>query len=265
MEIPEETQAMLKQERKTTDPKRYCQKHGCDFVQVGKIVGGWEYDCLECRKEAEEKARLKAAILHAHQNLDLPARLKLCNLENYTATTKESKKVKATCQQYINDWPTSGGGLMLGGVGTGKTHLAAAICQAVCDKGISCKMTTVNVIVRDVRSVWGGKKTKVNSWNGESEVTEQDIIDAYCDCGLLVIDEIGSQYGSDSERVIVNEIINNRYESMLPTIAMGNLSLTEVKKVLGERVADRLAHDGFLLIFDWESYRKRLSKPLQNG
>ena len=52
------------------------------------------------------------------------------------------------------------------------------------------------------------------------------------------------------------EIINERYESRQPTILISNLSLTEVKQYLGDRIFDRMREDGGKYIsFDWDSYR----------
>ena len=136
---------------------------------------------------------------------------------------------------------------MIGGVGTGKTHLAVCICKALCDKGIGCKISTVTKIIREVRS----------SWKNKTSETEQDIINSYLDPRLLVIDEIGSQYGTDSERITVNEIINDRYEMMLPTILIGNVTMSELTDIMGARVLDRVAHNGMQLVFDWKSYRRK--------
>lgn len=254
----------LKQEKKTTSHKRgeKCDIHGCDLEQLVKGERGWNWDCPVCL-DLQEKEKSKARIIsqeqeqirQAHHDLCVPARFKESSFSNYIAKGKVQIS-KNVCEKFVTSWPNAGGGLMLGGVGTGKTHLAYAMCKGLCDKGVSCCMTSVNKIVRHIRSAWGGGKKISGEWAGDDVVlTETDIIRQYNSYGLLVIDEIGSQYGTDSERIIINEIINNRYEQMLPTIVIGNLSISETKDILGDRVVDRLRHDGFLLVFDWESHR----------
>ena len=141
------------------------------------------------------------------------------------------------------------------GVGTGKTHLAVSICKELRYKAICCKLTTVNRIIRDVRSCWGGKR-KENDWGSDKVITEEAIIERYVDYGLLVIDEIGSQYGSESERIIINEIINDRYEMDAPTVIIGNVSISEANKILGTRVVDRIKDNGNVMFFEWDSHRK---------
>jgi DNA replication protein DnaC len=248
MELPQEILDMSKPGQKTTEV-RVCEKHGSDYFDEVRLeeFGQYFWKCTECIKEDKEKRRKAWAIENAVEQLNLPPRLKTCSFDTYKPVNDNATEILAKCVEYVETWPHNGGGVMLGGVGTGKTHLAAAICSALCQKEVVSHITTVNLIVRDVRSAWGGK----------GELTEQNIINGYCDYyGLLVIDEIGSQYGSDSERVIVNEIINNRYEQMRPTIAMGNISISDAKSILGERVVDRLKHDGFEFFFEWDSYRK---------
>ena len=80
-------------------------------------------------------------------------------------------------------------------------------------------------------------------------------MEKYCYPGLLIIDEIGVQYGTDSERNILFEVINDRYEDMLPTIMISNLPLNELAPLLGERVVDRMLEGGAVLSFNWPSYR----------
>ena len=199
----------------------------------------------ERRKEAAINARKKC-----HADLALPVRFRRCTFDNYTTSTADQRKAKAAAVEYVKNFDVMGGLVLIGGVGTGKTHLAAAVCSALCDKQKTCRMTTVNRIVRDVRS----------SWHKKSERSEAEVIKQHTKPSLLVIDEIGSQYGTDSEKIIINEIINDRYEANLQTVVIGNLSVSELKEILGIRVYDRLLDSGVLVVFDWGSYRSRNDK-----
>jgi DNA replication protein DnaC len=73
---------------------------------------------------------------------------------------------------------------------------------------------------------------------------------------LLIIDEIGVQFGSEFEKNMMFDILNERYEKRRPTLLLSNLTAQEVKLFLGERIYDRLKEDGGQCVsFDWESYR----------
>lgn len=60
-----------------------------------------------------------------------------------------------------------------------------------------------------------------------------------------------------TEKLLLFEILNERYERRRPTILITNLPIDEVSAYLGARVFDRLREDGGEFIsFTWESYRK---------
>ena len=74
--------------------------------------------------------------------------------------------------------------------------------------------------------------------------------------GLLIIDEIGIQFGSDTEKLLISEIIDNRYQNLLPTVLISNLDLAGIKSCIGERSYDRLREDGGKVVaFNWDSHR----------
>ena len=82
------------------------------------------------------------------------------------------------------------------------------------------------------------------------------MLEHYASLDLLIIDEVGVQFGSASELAILQEIINARYESVLPTILISNLTFEQLKDSIGERIVDRVTNGGRnRLAFNWESFR----------
>ena len=78
---------------------------------------------------------------------------------------------------------------------------------------------------------------------------------------LLIIDEVGAQAGTDSERGHLLEVIDLRYQAELPTIVISNCGRDGLTHSLGERAVDRLRdHGGLLCVFDWPRYRKKEKK-----
>ena len=66
------------------------------------------------------------------------------------------------------------------------------------------------------------------------------------------------QYGTDTERLALWEVMNGRYESMKPTILVSNLTAKEIAGYVGDRVIDRMRENGgAVLAFTWESFRSR--------
>ncbi|PAV01844.1 ATP-binding protein [Arsenophonus sp. ENCA] len=134
---------------------------------------------------------------------------------------------------------------------TGKNHLALSIAKHVINEHQSSALfTTVLRIAREFKSTWGKN----------AECSEADVIKRYAQPDLLIIDEVGVQFGSEAEKMILFEVINARYESMKPTIIISNLALNELFGFIGERVIDRMNDGGgCTLAFTWRSYRSRMA------
>ena len=210
-----------------------------------------EIDQLKKKKAEYDRQRKNAEIENLKDLANIPKRFAQSSFDNYLET-KQSAKAKRICKAYADRWQdrkASGGGLILcGKPGTGKNHLACAIINQVIEQHQdSALLTTALRIVRKIKS----------TWNKDSDESEADAIHFYINKELLVIDEIGVQFGSESEKIILFEIINGRYEEMKPTILISNLSENELSDYTGERVVDRMREGGGAVIaFDWESYRK---------
>ena len=91
----------------------------------------------------------------------------------------------------------------------------------------------------------------------EKQRTEAEVIRIYTDPELLIIDEVGVQFGSEAEKLILFEIINTRYERMMPTILISNLPKDELSAFIGERVIDRMNDGGGCTGIHRDSYRSR--------
>ncbi|MER2949615.1 ATP-binding protein [Morganella morganii] len=183
-------------------------------------------------------------------NVNIPPRFAAATFETYHPANPDAKNNLEICREYAETWlsrKTAGEALILCGTpGTGKTHLAVSIARQVATEAQeSVFITTAARIIRAFRRTWAG----------DAEYSELDVLEKYCYPGLLIIDEIGVQYGTDSERNILFEVINDRYEDMLPTIMISNLPLNELAPLLGERVVDRMLEGGAVLSFNWPSYR----------
>jgi len=139
--------------------------------------------------------------------------------------------------------------IMAGNPGTGKSHLACAMVIACHDGNRLPFKINVADMVRDFK----------DTWKKDSQRDERKLFDFYGnDVDLLILDEIGVQFGSDTEKMFLFEVINRRYERCLPTVLVSNLSAEKLRDEVGERVLDRLREDGGkLLKFTGDSWRKK--------
>ncbi|MCG7931931.1 MAG: ATP-binding protein [Candidatus Thiodiazotropha lotti] len=242
-----------------------CEQHGKYTAKRVLIIGN-KYrttQCPECEKEAaalrerEEKARRaaerKRRIEGKIKQSLIPERYKGRSLENYRAGNGGQELALAVARKYATDFKerlAQGGGLVFCGLpGTGKTHLATAIANHVLRDGYTALFMTVLRAVRTVKE----------TYRRDSDRTELEAINELSDPDLLILDEVGVQFGTEAEKMILFEIINTRYESMKPTIIVSNLSETELSEYIGVRVVDRLREGGGAVVaFTWDSYRGKV-------
>jgi DNA replication protein DnaC len=126
-----------------------------------------------------------------------------------------------------------------GNNGTGKTHLA--ICLAK-DGAVYRRLPD---IFREVRSSYD---------DGLLRSSESEVLDYYGNCKLLIIDEVGRQKFSDFELNLFFEIIDRRWNNILPTTIITNLTAPEFAKLYSVAVLDRLMP--VEVDFNWESMRR---------
>lgn len=235
-----------------------CPTHGehREFCYLGDSWSG----CAECAKSARgdrqriewerEKAGTIAAWAKALDRAGIPPRFHDRNFESFRATSPEQKKALDFAKSYAGNFAgalaTGKSAIFTGRPGTGKTHLAAAIGMYLLKGGRKVLFTTVIRAIRRIK----------DSWVKEASETETQAVKALVQPDLLILDELGVQFGSDTEKLLIFDVLNERYENRRPVILLSNLNIEGAKTYLGERIFDRLREDGGEHVpFDWESFR----------
>lgn len=239
-----------------------CEIHG-EFISRNFFKTHW----TKCPACSEEKRKEQDAIDAENRRIDhikwreeqwvkkvgasgIPERFKDRTLESFVANTEAQRKALDFAMEYANRFEdvarTGKSALFIGKPGTGKTHLSVGIALRAMQDGHTALFTTVIRAIRRIK----------DSWSRDSDENETSVIESFVFPDLLVFDEVGVQFGSETERLYLFDILNERYENRKPTILLSNLSIAEVKTFLGERAFDRLREDGGqAIIFDWDSHR----------
>lgn len=240
-----------------------CEKHGkFDFLyskmSENKI---WVRDCCGlCASEKNKKDKLekeaKELALAIEYKKAKDERLRVIagiskrnmykTFDDYICSNDGQSKAKSDCMRYFNEFPTDKSMIMVGGVGTGKTLLASVGIESIIENH-KCKIIKTIDVVRELKATWAK----------DNNNTEESLIRYYSNIDLLVLDEVGSQFGSDTEKLFIFDIIDGRYQNMKPTILISNLDIDGIKDSIGDRCVDRLREGGGVMIaFDWNSERK---------
>lgn len=225
-----------------------CENHGEYQERAVQVLDRWMVfsDCEKCIKVERDERAAEARIQEEEQNKRnaynrrLNAGISKRYIGQTFATVKPQtdtqKKVHSSLLEYSESFSDSlkkHSLILTGGVGTGKTLLASCLIDALIDD-FNCVIITCIDLVREMKG----------TWRRDSEVTERELIDYYATMPLLVIDEVGVQFGTDTERMFIFDVINGRYENELPTVIISNQDITGVRECLGDRVIDRLRQGG---------------------
>ena len=235
-----------------------------DSYASTNFIGDYWTDCPSCmaikRKEVEkqEEEKFKALAKEREQrrwmvkvkSAAIPERFRDRTLDSYIAKTTGQKDALAFAKEYAENFDevlqTGRSCIFVGKPGTGKTHLAIGIALSIMQQQQSALFVTVQRLIRRVKDSWHTK-----------EETESEVIDAYASPDLLILDEVGVQFGSEFEKQVLFDVLNERYEKLKPSILLSNIPSEQLSDYLGERVTDRLRENkGRMIGFNWDSYRK---------
>lgn len=239
---------------------KMCDTHG-EF-EAHHIVGRIWSSCPQCeairRKAEEAQAEEQARKLREARQRKLlgraaiPERFVGKSFDNFKADTEAKRGALTVLRDYAENFEANaqaGKGLILSGKpGTGKSHLAGAVLQSQLDREVL--YATCMDVIRMVRE----------TWRKDSERSERQVLSYLGSLDLLVIDEMGVQYGTDGEQTVLFDVLDRRYREVKPTILLTNQDAEGLKTYLGERTFDRLRETCRLVAFEWESYRPTARK-----
>lgn len=129
------------------------------------------------------------------------------------------------CKEFAEKAGDGSGLILMGSVGTGKTHLAASIAHYAIEHGIVTKFGNVTDIFRSLRDAF---------------TTDEDILSEVQAVPLLILDDLGKENLTEWVKETLYSIINYRYEHMLSTVITTNLTMTELQNRLGSATVSRI-------------------------
>lgn len=237
------------------------EKPRCDCEKAVAFWKGWDAKQEKIKKEkelAEEQELRKQKIESILGKSGIKKRYLSRTIDSFSVTA-ENKKSFEVATDYIKNFReyfTQGKGLYLEGpCGTGKTHLAIAIALAIINTGVPVICKTSIDILGDIK----------RCYERNSEVTEEEVLEAYKTVDLLIIDDLGKEQVTEWSVPVLYSILNERYEALLPTIITTNYNTTALAEKLSAKgdaetataIISRFVENSKRVTMSWADYRRK--------
>lgn len=238
-----------------SNPETYtCPAHG---EYVAKNFP--DTDCEGCEVERRERTKEWERMWvnwRRWKDCGIPLRYTSSSLNSWEPKSKTQSAILAAVRAYADGFSDNfrlgRGLLLLGDIGTGKTHLACGVLTEAISQGYKGIFTSATGLFANLKEEFGGKRRE-----GESAAETCARRD------LLVIDDIGAHRGTDWEVGVLHQILDARYAERLPTILTSNSE--DFDAFVGVRVADRLIENSLRLTFKGNSQRASASTAPRSG
>lgn len=237
------------------------EKPRCDCEKAVAFWKGWDAKQEKIKKEkelAEEQELRKQKIESILGKSGIKKRYLSRTIDSFSVTA-ENKKSFEVATDYIKNFREyfiQGKGLYLEGpCGTGKTHLAIAIALAIINTGVPVICKTSIDILGDIK----------RCYERNSEVTEEEVLEAYKTVDLLIIDDLGKEQVTEWSVPVLYSILNERYEALLPTIITTNYNTTALAEKLSAKgdaetataIISRFVESSKRVTMSWADYRRK--------
>ena len=234
------------------NPVLQCKLHG-------EFRGFWHNDrpmgmCPDCQEDLKTE-RKRIAELQSRDRIHerilrsgLVGRFREATFDTFRATTAEQAAALNASRAFIDEMRMDhwGAPWLIGTPGTGKTHLASAMVRSFIEQwDLFALYTTPRDLVRSIRA----------TWNRGAEEREEVVIDRLVYAPLMVLDEVGVSHGTDNELAQLFDVIDKRYAHRRPVVLVSNLTATEIRTALGDRLYDRMREGAKVIKFTWASHR----------
>ena len=155
----------------------------------------------------------------------------------------------------MREYPAVDRGLLLmGNVGVGKTHLAAAILRGLIEKGVPCLFYEFGALLKEIQS----------SYNPVSQTSVSKVLAPVYEAEVLALDELGAVKPTDWARDTMMQIINTRYNDKKLTVFTTNYADARrapadetLEDRIGVRLRSRLYEMCRTVVIEGEDYRQR--------
>lgn len=153
----------------------------------------------------------------------------------------------ALARQFVKDFGTKYENLLLlGGTGTGKTHISSAIARELIHEGHEVIYDSTQNVISDFEA----ERFK-SGYNSQ----EESKTDKYMTCRLLILDDLGTEFINQFTLSVMYNLLNTRQNRGLPTVISTNLSAEELARKYEDRIYSRIIGESTILYFGGKDLR----------
>lgn len=237
------------------DGLRYCQNCHTPRQHTVVLFGKKRIVPVMCRCLEEKDAKRKREAEQQDQSAEKSRLRSLCFNDSTLCACRFEKaqpsalieRAQRYAQRFEKLYRENIGAIFTGQVGSGKTFAAACVANALIDRCISVRMRSLPLMLAQLQSRWE-KSALLN------ELTA---------CSLLILDDLGSERGSDYALEQLFLIIDTRYRTGKPMIITTNLTAEELKNPTDlryERIYDRVAEQCVAVVAPGHSRREEVRR-----
>jgi DNA replication protein DnaC len=221
------------------------------------------------RCDGQLRARNRSVLTAAR----IPRRYEHCELTNFDTDFPGAHPSLAEAHfiasNFAKNFDPRGdkGLLIIGKIGTGKTHLAVGILkEVILSRGIACLFYDYRELLKEIQ----------NSYNSTVQTTELDVLRPVFETDVLVLDELGAVRPTEWVWDTVSLILNTRYNDNRTTIITTNFedqpaaavsasvsparAATRMETLgdrIGERMRSRLHEMCRVIVLDGADFRQK--------
>ena len=211
------------------------KKHGCDCELIKDV---------KHELKVAKKARLKRIF---DENSLINESLKQATFENFEPNEFGQALQKA--KQFVEEFDLRNPKNLFfqGSFGTGKSHLSVSIAKALQEKGYATIFISTPKLLTKIR----------NTYNKNSELGEEKIINAIAEADLVVFDDIGAEgeYSGWSVQKLFEVIDQRAGKHNIYTTNLTSAEFEATKDM--QRIFSRMMMNSEPIIMNGTDYRKR--------
>lgn len=196
-------------------PSEPCEDCDGDGRQVYEREGAVFVRPCSCRRSLEACARFNAARIprrlaeKTFESFELPA-----PGDRFGSPRAAAAAAHKRVLDFVESYGTPEGRLgfvLMGSVGTGKSHLLAATLRVLTlQRAVDCRYVEFFHLLSELKEGYSSGKS------------EMEVIAPLCEVDVLAIDELGKGRGTEWEMYILDEIISRRYNADRSTLFATN-------------------------------------------